>query len=647
MELGARPKSAPLFEQKEPKKWPPMLNLTKPRNRSPRPKNRMNPDDLIQIEADVHTAPDMYAEDDIRDTYDMQRDMRAMSPVEATWRNRASENWSRESRVDTQRVTRFPQSIENSRNFSPPPVRNMTAQEYTMRTPAAYQRNAQDVAYTPRLAQNPVPWGIEPQGAASLHTAHSTKEDLDFVSAHPVGQLFLKILADNTLSAKQTGTNQTQLNVGLISEALRAVELQTEQKINEKLEKTSAKIEANILNKEFETHRAGQDYTLPTTFSPTDRLTTLAMKKDAQLTFPYKHAKFSGTYNKDVPTVAVSEYLDFMTRAQNKMMLSRSEFTDVLLSTTTGRAHSLIVDWLRAGESVESIYHLMMLNFDRRISATEAKMRLQNYKCPKTDTLAKCESNILSLAARASDIMPSVDSRMAYLNIEASMALLRALPPQSTATATNLYHQLCQKRNKAITYSEFTAHLNTFKDSIDAEIRQQGIEQPNSAKRHQQNGRFNGNGRRPNPPNKSQEPQQFANFAVNAQNAQQETDNTQRHGQFANFTGNFQQNQQRSRQDGRNNSQRGGRDNRLQGQRGGFGNAGPRKYCSLCGMTNHVASQGCRNMVTNDGCILSVDPAQNVCNACPSFVSPKLNHPSSLCPYRRGGIWESRKSSKS
>jgi hypothetical protein len=156
------------------------------------------------------------------------------------------------------------------------------------------------------------------------------------------------------------------------------------------LEKTSAKIEANILNKEFETHRAGQDYTLPTTFSPTDRLTTLAMKKDAQLTFPYKHAKFSGTYNKDVPTVAVSEYLDFMTRAQNKMMLSRSEFTDVLLSTTTGRAHSLIVDWLRAGESVESVYHLMMLNFDRRISGIRYKIAKNKIPTPQNCYSQNC-----------------------------------------------------------------------------------------------------------------------------------------------------------------------------------------------------------------------------------------------------------------
>jgi hypothetical protein len=207
MELGARPKSAPLFDSKEPRKWPPMLNLTRSRNRSPRPNNRMNPEDLIQIDADVHTAPDMYAEDDIRDTYDMQRDMRVMSPVEATWRNRASENWPREGRVETQRVARIQQSIEDSRNFSPPPVCNMTSQEYTVRTPPGmqgprvYQRNTQEVAYTPRLPQNPVPWGIKPQGAASLHTAlpHSTKEDLDFVSAHPVGHLFLKILADNTL----------------------------------------------------------------------------------------------------------------------------------------------------------------------------------------------------------------------------------------------------------------------------------------------------------------------------------------------------------------------------------------------------------------------------------------------------------------
>jgi hypothetical protein len=140
----------------------------------------MNPEDLIQIEADVHTAPDMYAEDDIRDTYDMQRNMRVMSPVEVAWRNRASENWPWEGRVETQRVARIQQSIEDSHKFSPPPVRNMTAQEYTVRTPAGiheshlYQRNAQEVAYTSRSAHNPVPRGIESQGAASLDTAYPT-----------------------------------------------------------------------------------------------------------------------------------------------------------------------------------------------------------------------------------------------------------------------------------------------------------------------------------------------------------------------------------------------------------------------------------------------------------------------------------------
>jgi hypothetical protein len=82
-----------------------------------------------------------------------------------------------------------------------------------------------------------------------------------------------------------------------------------------------------------------------------------------------------------------------------------------MLSTTTGGAHSLLVDWFRAGESIKSVFHLLSLNFYCRITINEAKVRLQNYKCPKTDSLAKCESDILTLATRASDICAGLGSQ--------------------------------------------------------------------------------------------------------------------------------------------------------------------------------------------------------------------------------------------
>ena len=46
-------------------------------------------------------------------------------------------------------------------------------------------------------------------------------EDLEFVQNHPFGRVLLSILEDNTRTAQQTGARQTNLNIGLISKALK------------------------------------------------------------------------------------------------------------------------------------------------------------------------------------------------------------------------------------------------------------------------------------------------------------------------------------------------------------------------------------------------------------------------------------------
>ncbi|RPI68001.1 MAG: hypothetical protein EHM38_08975, partial [Geobacteraceae bacterium] len=297
-------------------------------------------------------------------------------------------------------------------------------------------------------------------------------EDLEFVQKHPFGRVLLSILEDNTRTAQQTGARQTNLNIGLISKALK-----------DDLKREEATIAENVsamADKEINLAAVNQDLHPPQYFSPTDRLVTLSAKKDAHLTFPYRHPKFSGSnpYNKDHggPQMAIEEYLDLLTRAQSNCPLSRREFIDVMLATTTGRAHSLIMDWTRAGESIEQIFHLLLMNYDRRISPTEAKDRLYSYRCQKTDSLAKSEAQILTLATRFSDAMPDGPSKNMIMNFEANNALMRALPTNSAVTASNLYHTLCSKKGRAPTFSEFTSHLNIYADSINRDIKQNGME---------------------------------------------------------------------------------------------------------------------------------------------------------------------------
>jgi hypothetical protein len=477
-------------------------------------------------------------------------------------------NWDRTGSREPSAFRNIPMSPPPFRN-EPHHAENAHPEMFTTAPPSMSmfmtEQTAPSWQYqgTPSTAKNTAAHatdGMDSQGFSTAVPSHSqsTQDDLEFVKAHPVGALFLSILADNTLSAKKNGTKQTHLNVGQISAALKSLEKHEEQKVEKSLEKKTAKIEHNLIARDLNATKVSLDNPPPAMFASEDKLVTLHAKKDAQLTFPFRHNKFSGNNPKENGCMSVSEYLNHLCRAQASCMVSRREFQDIMLATTTGRAHSLLVDWFRASESIESTFHLLSLNFDRRISINEAKIRLQNYKCPKTDSLAKCESYILSLATRASDIMPSPESKLAYLNMEACMALLRALPPQSAVTAMNLFHSLCSKKGDTLTYSEFTSHLNLYADSINAEIKAQGVEGPFTGKKNgnqKQNNRgaFN----KSNASNKGQAPTQFANYGVHMQHVPFEH---QRQDQFSNYAVNAQHSnnhfQQRNRQENRATSRR-------------------------------------------------------------------------------------------
>ena len=59
------------------------------------------------------------------------------------------------------------------------------------------------------------------------------------------------------------------------------------------------------------------------------------------------------------------------------------------------------------------------------------------------------------------------------------------------------------------------------------------------------------------------------------------------------------------------------------------------KNCALCGKGHKVPD--CMNIRDDTGKKLEMHPTYGVCNKCPSFVKPRLQHPEFVCPYRPGG----------
>ncbi len=98
--------------------------------------------------------------------------------------------------------------------------------------------------------------------------------------------------------------------------------------------------------------------TLPLhTIVPTDVLTSSALTAHNQKLFPYGSNKFSGHKGKDGDHgMGVIEFLSSMNRAQQIANLSREEFKNQLLNSTTGKAHSLQVDWFNNGEQIEDCF---------------------------------------------------------------------------------------------------------------------------------------------------------------------------------------------------------------------------------------------------------------------------------------------------
>ncbi len=477
---------------------------------------------------------------------------------------------------------------------------------------------------------------VEIQGEDVPNTQRYEDQNFRFTNSHPLGKIFLKLMEDMTYLARKTNNKDMVTNVDdLCSSFHNAIKLERSN-INTKVKDTASKVEENLIRKELSSHSINASVVPPAYYNPTPVITSPQKLTEIIKIFP-KQARFSGNSQKD-GQMSVVEFLNNLTSAQNQCCLSEPEFIDRILAATTGLAHELVLDWKINGETAASIYHNLVVNFDNRMSAEEARQKLNNFIISKNSSLAKAESNIQLLVARASTLLPPGDSRKAYKDMEGCTVLIRALPPYSSVTAGNMYQSLTTRLGRACTMQELFMGLNQYRGMIDRDIKTNGATPTLNSYNKRANirnntNRFssfygaseNNNGVQkdrfvrptpPPPPNMFKSRQNEVSYTprpkirkFGAGNNQNKTNMSQNR-YHNNMSSNFQK-PYANKPNIRSNS------------------------CSLCGRGHNTTE--CNNIRDDKNRKLDILPTYGVCEKCPVFVKPRLHHPEAVCPFRVGG----------
>jgi len=330
---------------------------------------------------------------------------------------------------------------------------------------------------------------------------------------------------------------------------------------------------------------------------------------------------------------------------QAQCNLSETEFKEMLLASTTGKAHMLLLEWLSNNDDPSAIFHNLLLHFDRRITPEDARQQLNVYKAPKTANLTKVLAHIMLLEGRAITVLPRGPARDAPYNMEIVQTLIRCLPTTSSILVQNTYNQLCARLGRAAKADELSRALNPFRHAIDIDIKNNGVDQN---KRQTNTRNFN---------KYTPRPQKYTSYCVTTQQGQNRPQNFRQNG----FRPRNVNNNRRHFGSGSNNNGVGTYFGKTQGSGQGYGNRSPTQahfnnfrshntrsnrmsynkdnlnYCSLCGQKDHKAKDGCPNMKNDAGKSITVLPTHTTCSLCPTKIYPRLNHPSVVCPFRKGG----------
>lgn len=484
-----------------------------------------------------------------------------------------------------------------------------------------------------------------------------------FTQGHPLGNILLKMTTDLTKLAEIARLRDMSTNVTELCQAFHSGTRLERAKTQNTILINNEELESKILSKELQAHKLESDVHCPTTFNQGPAIKDNPHKLNEVSKFFPRAQCFSGVHKEGM--MSVSEFLNNLTGAQEQCNLSETEFLTRMLYSSTGLAHDLISMWINNGSSAERIYTSLLIHFDKRPSPEDAKIKLYNYRVAKNEDLAKAEGRIELLVGTAAKAVPSGASRVAYIDLEACQALIRALPEWSSIQVSNLYKQLSAKVGRNLTFNELDQALHALRANIDLDISQNGVD--TRTPKFMPNNKFT--------------PKRFSSYSLDAKNvdslanrhfpahkSKTETSFTPAVGSTANMprrelrprnlTGNTSSNftplSARPQGGGafgkfntkpvRRGDRSSSRNRRFPAKKpyvkntGRVNNAAGNsvKRCVLCGMTNHKA-ETCRMMRDDQGNIKAIIPGYGKCTKCPQNIQPRLHHPENLCPFRPKG----------
>ena len=486
-----------------------------------------------------------------------------------------------------------------------------------------------------RILPDPVQDNLPPELDLDTHSSMGDiePEDYEFTRNHLLGSILLKLAHDNTMLARKCNVREMETNIGDICQDFHNAMMLEDSRQEARTIQASAKESERLLQRELNSHILTQEIEPPEYFSPVPTLTTPHKMAENLKLFPNRNNRFSGDLKETSMTIV--EFLSLMKAAQKQCKLSLDEFQDALLTSTTGKAHLLLKEWIDNGQNMSSIFHSLTLHFDKRLSAEEARVQLAIYNAPKTANLADVIAHIQLLVGRISIGLPDQASRKASYNHETITALIKSLPPYSATTVQNTFSQLSAKMGRACEATELTRALNMYRHSIDTDIKNNGVD---NSKNRMGRQNFVGNRRNKNP-----NWRQFSSYSIQQNMSRPPyVQNNGKFNQFSNLKQDFKNTFMHKNLPPRLNMSSGNNERRqVNGRfkknpikpRTNYSNMG----CSLCGLSDHKASQGCPNMKTDDGRLYKTLPSHSTCSLCPGAKKNTLNHPPMVCPFRKGG----------
>jgi len=212
---------------------------------------------------------------------------------------------------------------------------------------------------------------------------HGVEKKFMVTSNDPMGNILMRLLEECTEQARKNNKTMS-LGVDELCEQFYNHKISERQKLNHKVQLAAENWGNDMLQKELNSHTLFSQLKPPTRYAPGPTLETNRQTAEVLKLLPSGGHKFNG----DPRKMSVLEYLFSLNMMQSQCNLSEPEFLQMMLASTTGEPHLMLMRRVQEKDDVENIYHNLLLHYDKRIEPEEARIKLHSYKAPRNASLA-------------------------------------------------------------------------------------------------------------------------------------------------------------------------------------------------------------------------------------------------------------------